>query len=73
MAGLGCGTKGSLVAACELLVVACEIYFHDQRWNLGPLHWEHGVLATGPPGKSPLSVKNLGLRVVTQLESHTTK
>ena len=21
--------------------------------NLGPLHWEHGVLATGPLGKSP--------------------
>ena len=21
-------------------------------WNLGPLHWEHGVLTTGPPGKS---------------------
>ena len=20
--------------------------------NLGPLHWEHGVLTTGPPGKS---------------------
>ena len=20
-------------------------------WNLGPLHWEHRVLATGPPGK----------------------
>ena len=20
--------------------------------NPGPLHWEHGVLATGPPGKS---------------------
>ena len=19
--------------------------------NLGPLHWKHGVLATGPPGK----------------------
>lgn len=25
--------------------------FPDQRSNLGPLHWEHGVLATGP-GKS---------------------
>ena len=21
--------------------------------TLGPLHWEHGALATGPPGKSP--------------------
>ena len=26
--------------------------FPDQGWNLGPLHWEHRVLATGPPGKS---------------------
>ena len=25
----------------------------DQELNLGPLHWEHGVLATEPPGKSP--------------------
>ena len=24
----------------------------DQGLNLGPLHWEHRVLATGPPGKS---------------------
>ena len=32
--------------------------FPDQRSNLGPLHWEHGVLATGPPGKSPLSCQN---------------
>lgn len=26
----------------------------DQGWNLGLLHWEHGVLATGPPGKASL-------------------
>ena len=25
--------------------------FADQGLNRGPLHWEHGVLATGPPGK----------------------
>ena len=24
----------------------------DQGSNPDPLHWEHGVLATGPPGKS---------------------
>ena len=28
----------------------------SQLWlmvlNLGPLHWEHGILATGSPGKS---------------------
>ena len=32
------------------LVVACGIQFPDQGWNLGPLHWEQGVSATGPPG-----------------------
>ena len=26
--------------------------FPNQGSNLGPLHWEHGVLAAGPPGKS---------------------
>ena len=34
------------------LVLACRIQFPDQGWNLGPLHWERGVPATGPPGKS---------------------
>ena len=34
------------------LSVACGIYFPDQRSNRGPLPWEHGVLATEPPGKS---------------------
>ena len=32
-------------------VVACGIEFPDQGLNLGPLHGEHGVLATGPPEK----------------------
>ena len=41
----------SLVAACELLVAACKL-LSDQGWNPGPLHWEQGVLATGPPEKS---------------------
>ena len=41
---------GSLVAACELLVEARGFKFHDQGSNLGPLDWEHGVPATGPPG-----------------------
>ena len=27
-------------------------YFPHQRLNLCPLHQEHRVLATGPPGKS---------------------
>ena len=37
----------------DLLVVLCGISFPDQGLNLGPLGWKHGVLATGPPGKSP--------------------
>ena len=34
------------------LVAARGIWFPDQGSNPGPLHREHGVLATGPPGKS---------------------
>ena len=50
--GLSCGKRNLLVVACELLVAACGILFPDQGSNPGPLHWERGVLATGPPGKS---------------------
>ena len=42
---------GVLFAACELLVVAYGIYFPDKVSNPGPLHWEQGILATGPPGR----------------------
>ena len=38
---------------CWVLVVTHGIQLPDQGLNLSPLHWEHGVLATGPPGKSP--------------------
>ena len=31
---------------------ACGIQFPDQGSNPGPLHWEHGVLPIGPPGRS---------------------
>ena len=37
----------------RVLAVVCGTYFPDQGLNPGPLHWEHGTLATGPPGKSP--------------------
>ena len=54
------------VAVCGiLLVVVCRIFsgsvqtvaargicFPDQGSDLGPLHWECGVLTPGPPGKS---------------------
>ena len=34
----------------------------------GLLHWEHGVLATGPPGKSPKMV--FLIKVLGQLHSY---
>ena len=36
----------------SIFVAAREISFPDQGWNPGPPHWEHGIVATGPPGKS---------------------
>ena len=36
---------------CDL-AAAYGIQFPDQGSNLGPLHWEHRPLASGPPGKS---------------------
>ena len=42
---------GSLVW-CELLAVACGIQFPIQGSKLDPLHWQHRVPGTGPPGKS---------------------
>ena len=35
-----------------LCCAACEIYFPDQRLNLGPQQWERRVLTTGLPGNS---------------------
>ena len=49
---LRCGMWDLSVSAGKLLVAACGIYFPDQGWNPGPLHWKCRVLATGPPGKS---------------------
>ena len=46
----------------SILVVSHQVFtFHCGMWDLlpwrelkpGPLHWEHGVLATGPPENSP--------------------
>ena len=41
-----------LVISYELLIASFGIQFPDLGSNLGPLHWEPGVLATGPRGKS---------------------
>ena len=48
-----CGTWGlqSSLGHPESLVAACGIYLPDQESNPDPLHGEHGVFATGPPGK----------------------
>ena len=40
------------ITSAGSLVEACGIEFPNQGSNLGPLQWESGVLATGPPGKS---------------------
>ena len=37
---------------CQVLVVPCGIQFPDQGSNPSPLHWEHGVIATGSLGTS---------------------
>ena len=48
---LGCA-RSYLRHADSQLWCACGIQFPDQGSNPGSLHWEHGVLPTGPPGKS---------------------
>ena len=48
--------------------MACGIYFPDQGSNLGPLHWEHEVSATGPPGKSPAFLFSPPLLLAQELE-----
>ena len=35
-----------------VLVLACGMWFTDQKSNLGPLHWKQRALATEPPGES---------------------
>jgi len=42
----------ALVAVRGVSAVACGLWIPDQESNSGLLHWEHGVVATGPPGKS---------------------
>ena len=36
----------------DLQLQHVRIWFPDLGSNRGPLYWEHGVLATGPPKKS---------------------
>ena len=46
----------SSVAVWEILVVAHALWFPDQGLNPRLLHWEHDVLATGPPSDSDSEV-----------------
>ena len=50
--GLSCGMWNLLMWHVESFDVACEFWFPDQGSNWGLPHWELGVLATGPRGKS---------------------
>ena len=70
---------GIFVAACGLLVVACmrtqlqhacRILFPDKGLNLGPLHWEHGVLPTRPPGKSLYMIFTSVPRKASSVKGH---
>ena len=38
--------------ACGLLVAKCSTGFPDLGSKAGPLRWELGVLALGPPGET---------------------
>ena len=55
---LSCGSQGppSSLKHAGSSVLACGIQLPDQGLYLGPRHWEHGVLAPGPPGKFPVLV-----------------
>ena len=44
------------ICLCLVLIVTCGIQLPDQVLNSDPLHWKLGVLATGPPGKSPKGI-----------------
>ena len=59
--GLSCGTwdlrslsrhVGSSGVVCKILAAACGISSLTRDPTQAPLHWEYGVLATGPSGKS---------------------
>ena len=53
----------------QVLVAVCGIYFPNQGLNLGSLHWERGVLATGPQGKSQKFILKCTVDSKTSLHS----
>ena len=46
---------GMLGLSCSMQILSCGMWdlVPSPGSNPGPLYWEHGVLATGSPGKSP--------------------
>ena len=66
---LHCSNQDLLLVACKLLHAACKfpaearaVQFPDWGQNLGPLHWEHRLVATAPPGKSPQLLVEIRIR-----------
>ena len=59
--------RGIFVVVRRQLVAECRIQFPDQGSNPGPLHWEHGVLTTGPPGKAPFFILLISTHMSTSL------
>lgn len=49
-----------------IFVVVYEILFPDQRLNLGSLHWDCGVLATGPPWRTLVYVMKSSFRLLCE-------
>ena len=51
--------------SCGFGTLSCGIWdlFSDQGSNPSSLHWEHGVLAPGPPGKSPEPIWGFNLHI----------
>ena len=49
-----------------IFVVVCETLFPDQGLNLGPLHWDCGLLATGPPGRTLVYVTKSSFRLLCE-------
>ena len=49
--------------SCSMQTLSCGMHAGSSSLTrdrtLGPLHWESGVLATGPPGKSQDSIFNI--------------
>ena len=60
---LSCGTRalscGTRALSCGTRALSCAMHVGSSSSNQGsipgPLHWEHRVLPTGSPGKSPVN------------------